>query len=74
MLPWFGATDCPDIDLRAKTLRLCSADDYADIARSQMACVQQDDCIRCGSRMVNVGFQIYRCQNCGHEEKPEDVM
>ncbi|MEO9294759.1 MAG: hypothetical protein ABI347_04075, partial [Nitrososphaera sp.] len=34
----------------------------------------EDDCIRCGGRMVNVGFQIYRCQNCGHEEKPEDVM
>lgn len=39
-----------------------------------MAYVQQDDCIRCGGVMVNVGFQIYRCQNCGHEEKPEDVM
>jgi hypothetical protein len=24
--------------------------------------------------MVHIGFKIYRCQNCGHEEKPEDVM
>lgn len=32
-----------------------------------------DDCIRCGSQMVLTGFNIYRCQNCGHEEKPEDT-
>jgi tRNA(Ile2) C34 agmatinyltransferase TiaS len=34
---------------------------------------EEDLCIRCGSQMVNIGFKIYRCQNCGHEEKPEDV-
>jgi len=33
----------------------------------------EDLCIRCGSQMVHIGFKIYRCQNCGHEEKPEDV-
>jgi tRNA(Ile2) C34 agmatinyltransferase TiaS len=30
-------------------------------------------CIRCGGRIVHVGFKIYRCQQCGHEEKPEDL-
>lgn len=33
-----------------------------------------DECIRCGGRMVHIGFKIYRCQVCGHEEKPEDLM
>jgi tRNA(Ile2) C34 agmatinyltransferase TiaS len=34
----------------------------------------EDLCIRCGGTMVHIGFKIYRCTNCGHEEKPEDVM
>lgn len=33
-----------------------------------------DLCIRCSGQMVHVGFKIYRCNNCGHEEKPEDLM
>gem|GEM_PF-1995090 len=32
-----------------------------------------DICIRCSSKMVHIGFKIYRCQQCGHEEKPEDL-
>ncbi len=36
--------------------------------------VSEDVCIRCGGQMVHIGFKIYRCQVCGHEEKPEDVM
>jgi tRNA(Ile2) C34 agmatinyltransferase TiaS len=32
-----------------------------------------DTCIRCGGDMVHIGFKIFRCQTCGHEEKPEDV-
>ncbi|HVX03135.1 MAG TPA: hypothetical protein VHA09_08280 [Nitrososphaera sp.] len=34
----------------------------------------EDLCIRCGGNMVHIGFKIYRCRVCGHEEKPEDVM
>lgn len=33
--------------------------------------LSDDVCIRCGGKMVHVGFKIYRC---GHEEKPEDLM
>lgn len=36
--------------------------------------LSDDVCIRCGGNMVHVGFKIYRCQQCGHEEKPEDLM
>lgn len=35
---------------------------------------KEDECIRCGGQMVHIGFKIYRCQTCGHEEKPEDLM
>lgn len=35
---------------------------------------EEDLCIRCGGEMVHIGFKIYRCRVCGHEEKPEDVM
>ncbi len=34
---------------------------------------EEDLCIRCEGKMVHVGFKIYRCNICGHEEKPEDV-
>jgi ribosomal protein L37AE/L43A len=33
-----------------------------------------DICIRCSGKMVHIGFKIYCCQQCGHEEKPEDLM
>jgi tRNA(Ile2) C34 agmatinyltransferase TiaS len=33
----------------------------------------EDICIRCGGDMVHIGFKIYRCSQCGHEEKPEDI-
>ena len=33
-----------------------------------------DACIRCGSKMVHTSFKVYRCLQCGHEEKPEDLM
>jgi tRNA(Ile2) C34 agmatinyltransferase TiaS len=36
--------------------------------------LSDDACIRCGSKMVHTGFKIYRCLQCGHEEKPEDLM
>jgi len=36
--------------------------------------LEDDTCIRCGGRMVHIGFKIYRCERCGHEEKPEDLM
>jgi tRNA(Ile2) C34 agmatinyltransferase TiaS len=26
---------------------------------------EDDVCIRCGGRMVHVGFKIYRCERCG---------
>lgn len=64
---------------KSATLDFTCAENYRYGATAGR-CVQEeekeaDGCIRCGSgRMVNVGFQIYRCQNCGHEEKPEDVM
>lgn len=30
--------------------------------------LSEDVCIRCGGRMAHVGFEIYRCPKCGHEE------
>jgi hypothetical protein len=36
--------------------------------------LSDDGGIGCGGRMMHVGFKIYRCQQCGHEEKPEDLM
>jgi tRNA(Ile2) C34 agmatinyltransferase TiaS len=52
-----------NIPVNATVLNKLSGDDDDD-----------DICIRCSGKMVHIGFKNYRCQQCGHEEKPEDLM